>query len=85
MISTNYAQLWNAMTCISQLIEGGVYYTVHGKKKLQDLSVWSLNICHGLFPQMEKKREKTRVQVYWMEGKTELPLNRTDSCVPFPI
>ena len=57
------------------------FFILYMVKKLQDLSVSSSNICQGLLPQEEKKRErKPRVQVYWMKGKTELPLVRTDSC-----
>ena len=71
-------------------MEGGVYLILYMvQKPAGPLSfIIKINICQGLLPQEEKERErekKPRVQAYWwMEGKTELPLVRTDSCVPFP-
>ena len=53
--STKYVNVWNAMTCISQLMEGGGFLILYMVKKLQDLSVSSSNICQGLLPQGEKK------------------------------
>ena len=45
------------MTCISQLIEGGVYYTVHGKKTAGPLSLVIKYMSWAFPPNGKKERE----------------------------
>ena len=80
----NMQKVWNAMTCISQLMEGGVYLILYMVKKNTGPQLGHQMYVRDFSPKWKNRERKPRVQVYWMEGKTELPLVRTDSCVSFP-
>ena len=58
-------------------MEGGGFLILYMVKKTAGPLSFVLKYMSGTSPARQKKREiKPRVQVYWMEGKTELPLIR---------